>query len=379
MAASVLPFGFGVAAEDPEDTTQAVATPGQQGPLLRRRDGFGRQLGGEPLVELSRLRQQRLQQVRRQLPTPQDLLVEAREVAPRTRSSPGPADARPRPARRRSGAAWSRSRWSPMPSPAAASRTTAAAVVDSVRCLRAHRQRAGPRRVSPGRHRLVGQPVLDVLGQGPRRGVAVLGPQRHRLQADRLQRRGDPAADLARAAGTRPARPRCSSSRRRRARRTAAGRSAGSRASPPGCTRRWPAPALEPAGGLLRAHVRRRAQRRARCVVGSTPRARRGRSVRLRRSRPRPLQAPADGLGQAPVDHQRLAVGAEHDVARLQVAVQHAPAVGIGDRVADVEEPAAAAPQRQASARRGRVPAPPSAWKRPMASLRLSPWMNRMA
>ena len=48
---------------------------------------------------------------------------------------------------------------------------------------------------------------------------------------------------------------------------------------------------------------------------------------------------PARGLGQAPVDDQRLAVLADDDVARLDVAVQHAPAVGVVDRVADVEEP----------------------------------------
>ena len=45
------------------------------------------------------------------------------------------------------------------------------------------------------------------------------------------------------------------------------------------------------------------------------------------------------GLGQAPVDHQRLAVLADDDVARLDVAVQHAAAVGVVDRVADVDEP----------------------------------------
>ena len=47
---------------------------------------------------------------------------------------------------------------------------------------------------------------------------------------------------------------------------------------------------------------------------------------------------PAGQLGQAPIDHQRLAVLAEHDVARLQVAVQHAAAVGVGDGVAHVHE-----------------------------------------
>ena len=50
--------------------------------------------------------------------------------------------------------------------------------------------------------------------------------------------------------------------------------------------------------------------------------------------------AVAHRLGQAPVDHERLAVLAHDHVARLDVAVEHAPAVGVVDRVADVEEPA---------------------------------------
>ena len=53
------------------------------------------------------------------------------------------------------------------------------------------------------------------------------------------------------------------------------------------------------------------------------------------------------GLGQAPVDHQRLAVLADDHVARLDVAVQHAPAVGVVDRVADVDEPPQELPQLQ--------------------------------
>ena len=49
---------------------------------------------------------------------------------------------------------------------------------------------------------------------------------------------------------------------------------------------------------------------------------------------------PAHGLGQPPVDHQRLAVLAEDDVGRLEVAVDHAAGVGVIDGVADVEEAA---------------------------------------
>ncbi len=49
---------------------------------------------------------------------------------------------------------------------------------------------------------------------------------------------------------------------------------------------------------------------------------------------------PAQRLGQTPVDHQRLAVLADDDVARLDVAMEHAPAMGVVDGIADVGEPA---------------------------------------
>ena len=61
----------------------------------------------------------------------------------------------------------------------------------------------------------------------------------------------------------------------------------------------------------------------------------------------RRLLGPSDRLGQPPVDHQGLAVGAQQDVVRLEVAVQDAPAVCVGHRVADVEEPAEQLAQRQ--------------------------------
>ena len=53
-----------------------------------------------------------------------------------------------------------------------------------------------------------------------------------------------------------------------------------------------------------------------------------------------PLGHPIQRQGQAPVDDQGLAEGAEHDVAGLEVAVQHATRVGVGQSIADVEEPA---------------------------------------
>ena len=47
----------------------------------------------------------------------------------------------------------------------------------------------------------------------------------------------------------------------------------------------------------------------------------------------------SERLGQAPIDHQRLAVLADDHVSRLDVAMEHAPAVGVLDGVADVDEP----------------------------------------
>src|SRR5262249_32146072 len=45
-------------------------------------------------------------------------------------------------------------------------------------------------------------------------------------------------------------------------------------------------------------------------------------------------------LGQAPVHDQRLAIFAEHDVAWLQVTVQHAAAVSIGDGLTNIDHAA---------------------------------------
>ena len=101
--------------------------------------------------------------------------------------------------------------------------------------------------------------------------------------------------------------------------------------------------------------------------------------IKVRSSDAEPGSDVPDRLGQAPVDHQRLAVLAEHDVARLEVAVQHAPAVGVGDRVADVDEPPQQLAQRQRPLAGVGLAAIASAWNAAIASLRLSPRMNRMA
>jgi hypothetical protein len=83
----------------------------------------------------------------------------------------------------------------------------------------------------------------------------------------------------------------------------------------------------QPPLGLLRRHVRRRAQHLAlhrrlhRAARGGLHRG--GLAVRL-----------ADDLGQAPVEDDHFAVVAQHHVLRFQVAVQHAARVRVRHRVA---------------------------------------------
>ena len=60
----------------------------------------------------------------------------------------------------------------------------------------------------------------------------------------------------------------------------------------------------------------------------------------------------AAGLRQAPVDNQRLAVLADDDVPRLDIPVQHAPAMGVVDRVAYVDKPVQQLSQLQRSTAR---------------------------
>ena len=74
------------------------------------------------------------------------------------------------------------------------------------------------------------------------------------------------------------------------------------------------------------------------------------------------LALPED-LREPPVDHLHLAEGADHDVRRLEVAVDHAPRVGVGDGLADLledgEEPAEVVASGRAAppaARRGSGP-----------------------
>ena len=68
--------------------------------------------------------------------------------------------------------------------------------------------------------------------------------------------------------------------------------------------------------------------------------------------------ASPEDLGQAPVHHLDLAEGPDHDVLRLEVAVDDAAGVGVGDGLADLlehgEEPAAVGARVRPLGERGR-------------------------
>ena len=194
---------------------------------------------------------------------------------------------------------------------------------------RPHRPRI-PRR----RHRLVRQPPLALLRQLPAAGVAAGGPTRQRLHAHRRQRlghvlphrprRGDvPGLDL-----LQQRRQVVALHRRAAAQQVVQRRPEAVDVAPR-------ADLLQPPGRLLRRHVGRRADGLAglrldgAAAAAEVQRRLAGLDLRL-----------AGHLRQAPVHDQRLPVLAEHHVAGLQVAVQHAAAVGVGDRLADVHEAA---------------------------------------
>ena len=108
------------------------------------------------------------------------------------------------------------------------------------------------------------------------------------------------------------------------------------------------------------------------------------RHVLVRRARRLEHPSPAsvdvvrtEQLGQAPVHHQRLAVGAEHDVRRLQVAVNDPLIVSIGTVLQTVmncwSNPRNVRPRRPGSRR-----SDSSSWKASIASCKVWPWMKGM-
>ena len=89
--------------------------------------------------------------------------------------------------------------------------------------------------------------------------------------------------------------------------------------------------------GLLGTHECRSSQRRARQRLGAAAARGRNQGTLLLHH---VGSGPADGLGQAPVDDEGFTMFTDDDIAGLQVAVEHAAAVRIFDRVADVQEAA---------------------------------------
>ena len=133
---------------------------------------------------------------------------------------------------------------------------------------------------------------------------------------------------------------------------------------------------LRPARGLLRAHVSRRPHGLAReCYRAASPVRpdRRGPSATGCPSMPRP---PPDHptAWPRPIHDQGLAERPQHDVAWLDVPMQDTAAMGVADRVADIDEP----PQEPAELPSVEVAEVP-AWNRRAAAARSSPSMNRMA
>ena len=185
-----------------------------------------------------------------------------------------------------------------------------------------------------GGHRLVGQPVLQVFGQGPHRQIAILRLRRHRLQTDGLQRRRDLTADRARPNEAAAADLLQHSGDVVRFQRRATGEQrvkdraqavdVGGRPEPVSLSR-----------GLLGAHVGRGPQDPA---GARQPRRLSGREIHDCCVVGGDLCRMSLDLGQPPIQYEGLSEIAEHDVVRLQVAVQDAASVRIVDRVAHVDE-----------------------------------------
>ena len=193
-----------------------------------------------------------------------------------------------------------------------------------------------PPGLPPGGDRLVGHPVFQVQGQLPGGRVSVVGVGGHRLQADGLQLGRGPRVDgPGRGDVGLPDAPEDLGGGPLDRGTAGQDRVEG---GPQAVDVAGGGEQFEPAVGLLGAHVGGGPDDRAGLgVAGAAPGG--GAERLLGRHPRRPALLAADRLGQAPVDDQGLAEGAEHDVARLEVPVEDAPAVRVGDGVADVDEP----------------------------------------
>jgi hypothetical protein len=195
-------------------------------------------------------------------------------------------------------------------------------------------------RVGVGRDRLVGEPPVDVGGEVLGRRVPRRRGRGHRLHADRLQRRRDAGGDGGRAGVVDPLRELNGVGRVPAAVWWPAGEEVVEDGAEPEDVRRRAG--VRVADGLLGRHERRRADR----PPGGGPLVRVGRvgAVRLARLRGRRRRL-ADHLRQPPVHDERLAERADHDVRRLQVAVDDPLRVRVADRLADGGEALQQLPQ----------------------------------
>ena len=222
--------------------------------------------------------------------------------------------------------------------------TARAAIAETTRTAeRGHRRLVVPgpsdhavrRRLAIGADRFVGQPPLDVPGEFRRRVVSVLGVECHRLEHDSLQGPWHLGLDLPwRREVASPDLPEHGDDlifERRPAGQEAVER----RAEAVDVAQR--AEQLQAALGLLRAHIGRSPDDRARLGLTAARGARRPEG-RLGRRLVGGIIAAHD-LRQPPVDDQGLSVGTQHDVRRFEIAMEDPPAVGIRHRVADADEP----------------------------------------
>ena len=187
----------------------------------------------------------------------------------------------------------------------------------------------------PGGDRLARGPMLDIIGEGPGGRVAFRRCEGHRLQTHGLKRPVDRPVELARCGKLTPLHLAEQSPDVVILERRAAGQEAvKGRSQRVDVAAR--SDAVQVAAGLLGAHVTWRPQGATRQgLVTAAARAGQERPFGGVALRVRLTQR----LGQAPIDDQGLAVLAEDDVARLQVAVQHAARMCVVNRVTDVDEP----------------------------------------
>ncbi len=205
---------------------------------------------------------------------------------------------------------------------------------------------SGPRRqrLPPRRHRFVRERPFHVGGEFRGGAVAGGGLEREGLEADRLEGRrkggeeGSGARDVPLPHRIEDAAGRLADDRR------SSGEDAIER-RPQRVDVAVRAERVEFAGRLLGWHVGGGADGTAgdgEIVTGCGRRAQRALHAGDRAG------VTAGRPGQAPVHHERLPVLPQHHVAGLEVAMQDAAAVGVGDRLADVDESAQQAAELEA-------------------------------